>query len=216
MTRDQIVTTVLSRLGRQEGNAYLVAQAQLELGLIQDQLEGDGFLPWFIISTEQSAVLTPTVRSLALPSDFLREYEPFPVYRYDATQADPYTRLTKDEFDVLESQYGGSSTDAPMQYALEGVSLEFFPTPDLAYNIRWKYYQKQTALSAGVQTNAWTTNASDLLIAKLGAVMAAYKKDQFWAQKFATDEQRAFDRIHKFSIAREQALRAGTMGDPEN
>lgn len=212
MNRDSICTTVLSRLGRQEGNAYLLAQAKTELGLIQEQLEGSPLLPWFLISTEQTLAITANSRSVALPSDFLREYENFPLYLYDSTQTDPYTRLNKDEFDVLEDKYSGELAGTPTEYALDGVSLEFFVTPNENMTARWKYYQKQSVLSDSVQSNQWTINASDLLIAMLGEVMAGYKKDTFWMAKFASDAQIARGRLLAFTVAREQASRDIAMG----
>jgi hypothetical protein len=184
------------------------------LGLIQERLETDAFLPWFLISTEQSLTLTATNRSVALPADFLREWDQFPVYLYDATQADPYTRLNKDEFDVLESKYAGAS-GPPAEYALNGVSLEFFPTPKAGATARWKYYQEQAPLSDAILDNAWTANATDLLVAELTTIMAAYKQNDYWSKKGANDIVMARRRLIAFHLAREQESRDATMGDAE-
>lgn len=214
MTRDQIVTLVLSRLGRSENNSYLVGRAREELALIQERLEGGAFMPWFLLSGEVTSLVTVAdTRTVDLPSNFLREYEDFPLYRYDSTASDPYIRLAKGEFDHLESYYEGQSAGVPVAYALVGTQLHFFVTPDAAYPLRWNYYKKQDVLSDSVTTNGWTNSASDLLVAELGFIMAAIKRDTFMKDTFGGEIIRAMTRLLAFDEARKQALRDAQRGD---
>lgn len=216
LNRSDIINLVLARCGRQEGNAYLAAQAVTELKLIQSRLEGEAFMPWFLLSDESSLVSAAATKTTALPTDFLREYEDFPLYLYDSTAEDPYTQLTKDEYDVLESKFGEDSPTVPSAYALQGSALNWFPTPDAIYNFRWKYYQAQPSLDETTSSNAWTENAADLLVAELGIVIAgSYKKDADRAQMFGIDLTRAQRRLLSFDEARKQANRDLQMGDAQ-
>lgn len=219
MTRSQIINLILARCGRQENDTYLAAQALTEFALIQERLEGGAFMPWFLLTDEVPLITVANDRTVTLPAPFLREYEDFPLYRYDATAASPYTRMQKDEFDVLESQYSSSSADIPAAYSLDGGVLNLFPTPNDAYTLRWQYYAKQPTTDAGGGTdltNAWTINASDLLVAELGSIIAGhYKRDQALAAAFQQDIVRAYNRLVAFDEARKQAAKDAHMGDAQ-
>lgn len=214
MTGTDIINIVLSRLGRQESNAYLVAAAKLEFKLVQARMEGDGFMPWFLLAGEQELTSTPGLRYIQLPDYFRREYDEFPLYRYDSTQADPYIRMVKDDFDILESQYGGTSATKPQKYALVGRYIHLFPTPDAAYKFRLDFYSQSVELDfASINTNVWTENAPDLMIGELGVVMASYKRDSAMAQLFAAEAAKARTRLIAFDEGRRQASRDAQRGD---
>lgn len=217
LNRDQIINLVLGRVGRREADTYLAAQAVTELQLIQDRLEGGPFMPWFLLSTEQSLASTASTRSIALPTDFLREYEDFPLYLYDTTASTPYTRMNKDEFDILESKFAGAAAQKPTDYALHGAEIDLFPTPDaLVYNFRWKYYQKGATLSTPTSVNVWTANAADWLLAELGIVIAGhYKKDKDRLQQYIGERTLAYGRLLAFDEARKQQNRDAHMGDAQ-
>jgi hypothetical protein len=214
MNRTQIISLVLARLGRQEGNSYLTAQAELELTLIQETLEGGAFLPWFLLSDETELTYTANNRSVSLSAGFLREYEDFPLYHYDSTQDDAYTKLEKDEFDYLEGRYGENATGTvPKEYSLQGDQYQLFPTPTESGVLRYKCYEREAELTDSVLTNAWTANAPDLLVAELGTVMAGYMKDAERLQMFIAQRGVAMQRLVAFDIARQQALRDAQRGD---
>jgi hypothetical protein len=214
MTRDQIITTVLSRLGRSENNDYLVGRAQDELALIQERLEGGAFLPWFLLS-DPTVLAAGTSGATAIPADFLRQYEDYPIYRYDTTEELVYKEMYKDEYDILKTEFEGQGSAEPTKYAIVGPYIFWFVTPDTTYVMVWIYYQKQDVLSDTITTNGWTDNASDLLIAELGEVMAAMKKDEYWTRKFSSDKVEAYTRLRAFDEARKQANRDAYRGDSE-
>lgn len=214
MTPALIITTVLSRLGRQETNTYLRTQALAELQLIQERLEGGAFMPWFLLSDEiTSLATTQNVRTVTLPANFLREFEDFKLSLYDSTSSDPYTALTKDEFDILETRFGAESSGEPSHYALLGGQFHFFVTPDAAYSLRGMWYEKEAVLADGSTDNAWTSNASDLLIAELQLVMAGYKRDVAMQRSAEQQIVRANARLLAFDEARKQAMRDARRGD---
>ena len=213
MNRTQIISLVLARLGRQEANTYLIAQAELELTLIQETLEAGAFLPWFLLSDETTLNFTANNRSVSLSSGFLREFEDFPVYLYDAADDDPYTKLEKDEFDYLEARYGDAGTGTPHSYSLQGDQLQLFLTPDANGTLRYKCFEREAELTDSVLTNAWTVNAPDLLVAEIGTVMAGYMKDAERLQMFIAQRGVAMQRLIAFDEARKQALRDAQRGD---
>ena len=217
MDRTGIVNLVLGRCGRREGDTYMVAQAKLELGLIQERLEGGAFLPWFLLTNEQTLTTVANVREVSLPANFLREWDDYPLQRYDATASPIYKKLEKEDFDVLLEEFDGDGVGEPKAYALTGDVFSFFTTPDTAYSIKWRYYAKDTVLSDSVLDNAWTANATDLLIAELGIVMAGqYARRPDLVQIFGVQKAEAIKRLTAFDIARMQAARAAVRGDRSN
>lgn len=214
MTRSQILDVVLGRCGRQAANTYLRDQAELELGLIQERYEFGAWMPWFLLSDETSLTFTADERSVTLSTDFLREYEDFPVYVYDSTADDPYRRLNKDEFDVLEELYGEDAAGTPLAYSLQGEQYQLFPTPDADGTLRYKYFKKGAVLSDSTEENVWTEHASGLLLAELGIVMAGmYIKNSQLEQRFMRDREIAYRELFAFDEARKQALRDAQRGD---
>lgn len=217
MTRDEIVSLVLSRLGKRESNTYLVTQARTELQIIQrTKLEKGMHMPYFLLSDETALVVNPGVRlGIDLPSNFLREWDQWQLALYDATLSDPYTDLLKDDFDILKSRYGSDSASTPKAYSLVGsAKAAVFPLSDVVREARLVYFKKEDVLSDSVSTNAWTVNAEDVLISELGVVMSRYARSDLLSE-FKDDAQRAQDRMFYESLARLNAAREAYRGDKE-
>lgn len=214
MNRTEIVNLVLGRCGRREGDTYLQTQAKSELGLIQDRLELGAFMPWFLLSDETDLSSTANTRAMDLPASFLREYEDYKLFRYDAAADRPYISMNKDEYDYLQSRYGESEAGIPLEYSLSGEQFDLFPTPDAAYPFKWRFFEKQDALSDSVLENGWTRNAAGLLVAELGTVMAGlYLQNKGLLAAFTTEVLREHARLLAFDEARKQALRDAMRGD---
>lgn len=216
MTRDQIIALVLSRLGKREGNAYLVQQAELELNLIIDtELELGALLPWFLLTNEVDIACTTSYPYASYPADFLREWDEYPLKLYDASVSPAtYTELVKDDLDLLFSQYRGEAAGpTPVKYGLAGFSIEPFPRPSVAVTFRSRYYARTTPLSDSNATSAWTTYASDLLVAKLGKIMSRYARAPDMKAEFEADERIAWNRVLTEDTARKNAAREAYRGD---
>src|SRR5688572_23518046 len=213
MTRTQIIAHVLFLLGRQESNTYLIEQAKTCLGLIQEKLEGGALMPWFLLTDELSLATVANLRSVAVPSDFLREWEDYPLTYYDVTAEDPYIELDKDEFNYLREQFGSSETGPPQAYSLDGQVYSMFPTPADIYTLTTRYFAKDEVLTDSVLENNWTEHATDVLIAELGMMLSAGRRDPAINQYFATEAGRAHRRLLAFDEARKQALRDARRGD---
>jgi len=212
--RDTIIATVLSRCGRRETDTYLLARAQAELPVLQRRLEGDPFKPWFLLTDELTFASVANQRYLPLPSDFLLEWDDYPMTRYDSTQSDPYIELTKDEFNYLQARFKGESAGKPTYYSLAGNQIDFFVTPDDVYSFRWRYFASEAELLTTGNTNAWTVYADDMLIAELGMIMSGqYLRDKYLLPLFVADAARARQRLIAIDEARKQVLRDARMGD---
>lgn len=216
MNRTQICNLVLARIGRRETDAYAVAQAKLELTLVQERLEGGAFLPWFLLTSEQTLTTVASTREVALPDNFLREWDDYPLQFYDSTASPAYMPLTKDDFDVHLAEFGEADDGEPQAYALSGVVFDLFPTPDYAYPLKWRYFARDAVLSDSVLTNNWTANAADLLVAELGVVMAGYARRDDLVNLFAAQKAEALKRLTAFDIARKQAALSAFRGDRSN
>lgn len=215
LSSDQIINLVLARCGRREADTYLQAALLTELQMLQqDVLEGGAFLPWFLLTEDETLDLVAEQSYVTLPSDFLREWEDCKLSIYDAAETeDPYAELTKWDFDALREMFPVRDFAKPTYYALTGSRLEFFQTPDTAYTATWRYLARQPVLTAVVTSNAWTVNASDVLVAELGIIAAGrYLKNAEQGQLFAADAARAHQRLLAFDEARKQANRAAERG----
>lgn len=218
MTRDQIINLVLSRLGKREGSSYLIAQAKLELGLIQKtKLERGKHKPWFLLSTETPIVIAANTRLAGdLPTDFLQEWDEWPLQLYDATNTeDAYTELRKDDFDILDSQYGSNAPGTPEAYSLVGSKVAVFSLSDVEREARMIYFKREAALTDDVQENAWTEYADDLLIGALGEVMSKYGRSDL-LQEFKNERATAEDRLYVETLSRLNAAREAYRGDKES
>lgn len=216
MTRDEIISLVLSRLGKRGNNAFLVNSAGTELALIQRRLEKGQHKPIFLLSEETPLVVAANTRlAVTLPTDFLQEWEFWPLALYDSTAAEPYTYLRKDDYDLLQSQYASDEPGTPKAYSLVGsTKAAVFALSDVAREARLVYFKKEDELSDSIQENAWTEEADDWLIAELGVVMSRYARSDL-LNEFKADRVEAMNRVFYDSIARENAAREAYRGDKE-
>lgn len=209
MTRDQLITQVLQRVGKRTD---LQADAELEILTVQAVLEEHQWLPWFLLTEDSSTTTTINEDRVEVPDDFLLEDDDQALWLYDSSNTDnAWKPLDKDELDVLRARYPG--TGRPRAYALRGDYFILFPTPDAEYQLRMVYYGRDVALDTNVE-NKWTKHAPDLVIAELCLILAEeYIKDVESAAGFKEKVKRAWDRVSRKSIARAEAGMQRTMGD---
>ena len=67
------------------------------------------------------------------------------------------------DFNVIDDEQDGSMTGHPYCYAYFKQNIRLYPIPDGAYTVTLAYIQKLTALSADGDSNAWTTDAEELI-----------------------------------------------------
>ncbi len=222
MTRDEIVSAVLGRCVR-SGDTTLQASAETELRiLVEQELERGATLPWFLLSEFLTATTVIGEERVPLPTnvggvtgrDFLREHETCSLWILPES-ATKYVELVKDDYDAIYNELGGGSDSygQPTKYSLDNQYFYLKPTPDKAYSLRMRVYLREPRLSSNIE-NGWTKNAGDLLIARLGIVIAGqYIRDAEALANFTAARQTAEDALWRAHEAREHAGRSYSMGD---
>lgn len=213
MTGKQSLDLLMGRLGYLT-DPQLRASALLEMVMIQQTvLEMGPYIPWFCASETVTAVITASERRVALPADFLREMEDSALWVLDSS-GQKEAELEKADFDDLVTEWGMDATgETPLNYALLGEYLHLFPIPTVSKSILMKHYRRQiTPADDNVET-PWLKNAPDLMIAATGRVITRqYRRDEGRAQGFATEMTEAWNRLHVFEVARNEANRMRQMG----
>lgn len=178
--------------------------------LITQELELEPELPWFLLSEEAEANTAIGDDRLAVPTDFLREYEYGALWLKESDGT--LTALPKYEMDVLVRELRGSGK--PRAYALTGKYFRLFPTPDQQYTVRMVYYKRSAALNADTDTNEWLTEVPWLVVAGAARVVAEqYLRDGPLADRLQAEYQRARMRLMVADEARRNANLRMEMGD---
>lgn len=218
MNRTDIVALIKRRLGRVQSTTYddeieaeiTVAQETLERGIESPAGRYGTFLPWFLITEQQSISTTAHEERLILPNGFLRENESAALWRFDSADTDaPWKELAKDELDFLRNKF--PEEGAPEAYVNLGDYFRLAPVPDAAYTIKIIIFGKDTELTATALGNKWTANAPLLLAAEAGLAMANNLRNNA-ANIFADMRTREIARLYTDTEARLHANRRYVMG----
>jgi hypothetical protein len=94
---------------------------------------------------------------VALPTDFID------LDSLEITIAGTKRPLYKRDFQDIVQWRANSSAGQPTDYALYQNRIELFLVPDATYPITIKYVKSLTVLSADADTNAWLTDAEELI-----------------------------------------------------
>lgn len=96
--------------------------------------------------------------------------------------------------DAIEDVQDGTVRGAPQYYARFENKIRLYPIPDAAYTIRIAYITTLATLSADSDTNAWTTDAEELIRQGAKKRLAAdiLQSDDI-ANRCARMEQEAYD-----------------------
>ena len=212
MKREEAVTQIQRILGFRTDlsteciNALQDAQVELE--------SRADLRPWFLLTDPTATFLSTTkdVETVALPSDFLEEYEGDALFYFDSAAADEdkWTPLAKDDIPFLRKELSGS--DTPLAYALVGTTLHIFPTPDAVYTLRQSYYKADSVLTTNIE-NDWLKYAPQLMIGTAGGLfLDVGLRDAKAAAKFADLEARGADRLMRENESRKHTNRRYQMG----
>jgi hypothetical protein len=207
MLRDTLFTLLSQRLGNRPD---LVSRMATEFTLLQTtKLEKNAWVPWFLESSLNDLSTVAGVEYVALPANFLSEVEEQALWYYAAAEKPAYIPLKKMDFDDMMLSSPGIGL--PTSYSLFASRIYFGPVPDAVYPLKFTYNAKDTVLSADGE-NLWLTHASDLVIAELGAVMAGqHMQHQALANTFTVEIQKAWERLYRETIARQEVNRERVM-----
>lgn len=189
-------------------------KALLEMVLVQtDRLEKRALLPHWLITEQAEAFTEPDEPRLYLPSDFIREVEDMRLLLVDTDGNE--LDMRKKGWDDALLYYDDTAVGVPDVYTMRGNYIHLRPTPDDIYTVRLSaYYARQPILldDAGF-TNAWTENATGLLIGLTGIVMAGqYMKDADLVTTFGVLAKDATKELDDSVVAFEEANRNRRMG----
>ena len=216
MNQTNAVAEVAYRLGnRTDLNTRILSVMDL---VQSDILEKDSFLPWFLLSEDSTIQTTSGEERIALPSDFLREYELGALWLYDSTADRKWTPLKKDFHDSLRAARGGTleASGKPTRYDLSGGYFRLTPVPDAVYTLQMKYYQADALPSAVGATgeNQWLKYAPERLITETVLKMAAHLRCKASAMvPFIKDRDEAKLTLWRDHEARTHTNMRYSMGD---
>ena len=172
MTRDKLVAMVARRLGFRTDLDEAIVD---ELQLAQAQLEGQGWLPWFLRKSEV-LVGVDGEQTLALPEDFLAEVPSQALFLRTATDSWEVPRKSRGEA-IAITRYSPQGT--PRVFSREGgEGLELWPIPDSGMEFLLRYFARQPLLDGGGAENKWSLLYPDLLVGKAGMAVAQTLQSQ--------------------------------------
>lgn len=210
MDRDAAVTLLANRLQRSDLTSRIITEMQF---VQENKLEGAEFLPWFLLSENLTEVTVANEERVAVPATFLREYEAGALWVYD-TASVKWLELKKDDYDFLANKFP-TEVQIPRYYSLDNNYFRLKPVPDIVYTLRIKCYLRDSILSTNIENN-WLKNASDWLIAEVGAIMAGqHLRNKKLSEEFKAEATKAKTRVYVTHEARMHANRDYTMGGPD-
>lgn len=178
----------------------------------QQELENRPELPWFLITEVATISTTQGESRVALPADFIREYEQEALYIYDSSEG-KWTPLEKRDADQLRKKFkdDSDSEDEPKFYALDGSYYRLYPVPDAVYTLKSVYYAQDTVLDSDVENN-WLKFAPNLMIGLAGMFVTKGTRDQQAKMEFQELAQLGGSQLDREMEARDTANRRYVMG----
>lgn len=125
------------------------------------------------------------------------------------------TRLTilPAAFERIEESQSGAVTGQPEYFAYYAQKIRLYPIPSDAWTVTVAYHYRLTALSADADTNAWVTDAEELIRQKAKRTLALdVIRDRDLAESAAILEKEAYDGLR--SETRRRFSNQRLMVDP--
>lgn len=201
MLRDIAVARVKQLLGFRLDQDANIVQAIQE---VQQELENEPELPHFLRKPYSGLVTVANVRTVNVPTDFLREWEQDQMNITTVSSGDTTSQsVVKDELGYLRIRYPGD-VGQPVKYALVNKQFYFFPLPDKVYTLDGVYYAKDAVLSTNIE-NLWLANIPEIIIGGAGVLLAAGLRDKDAIQLFAGMYQGARQKVGMVQSAADAA-----------
>jgi hypothetical protein len=203
MMRDTLVDVLVQRLNnRTDLRDAIITEMQIAQTF---RLEQHGrFQPWFLITELATEITEINEQRVPEPNDFIIEVEEQALWVQNT--AGKWKKLTKGAEDDLQLKWGDAE-GLPQNYAFVGSVFIMYPIPDAMYPLRMRYAAAQGSLATNIE-NGWTKYAGDLLIAEVGAAIAAQTMQNPTLAP-------AWDRLQTLHEARQHTNRSYTMGEEE-
>jgi hypothetical protein len=204
MTRSEIVAQIQLLLGfRTDLTTTITAQIAIQ----QNHLERDvqwAIYPWFLQTERAGTVVTATVdgfdERVLKPVDWIADMEEDGLW---VTDEDGFEHLLiKSEENKLRNTFRESDPALPEFYSSSGDYYRLFPTPDAAYTLRQRYYQRDEVILTDVGENRWMRYAPNMLIGRVGLFLSGAsenaRRDMFSAmmqESKTAIERKSFDEL---------------------
>lgn len=196
MLNSVIFDTMMGRLGRRE-SPLLRGVCIAELGIAMRELERAPTKPWFLEGSAAGALVV-NQGYIDLPADFLMEIEGGALEVQNSEGF--WTDLVKVPRDRLRKETKNATPAIPEGYSIWGNRFLLGPAPDLAYNYRFDYFNRTTAVAdnGSEATNPWITEFFDYVTYKaLIVVVRDHIREQTMAGNFADAFKMAEDRFQR-------------------
>ena len=220
MTGQELLDLLRFRLGKRTSTDLPDVTMLLEINeLVKNKLQKAATLPWFLQDEDVTISTVASTEYIALPSDFLAfddddEWSEIAYRNTTIEVPDQWVKLENHDFNAVRKAYRENVSGKPEYYGLVGLRAYLRPIPDAIYNIRFRFYAADSAITASSGTTLWLTHASDLLIAQSGYIFGRfYLRDPEVADSFTDDIAIANDRILRETIARREAGKSRQMGE---
>lgn len=214
MTRDEAVAEIKEILGFNTSTT-LTTTIEGKLRYIQQVLERDPELPYFLREEVTNLTCAASTERMAVPTGFIRIWDEDALYVQEP-DSDPVTwiPLEKDEPKYLRQALQEKGEAIPQAYSQLNGDFLLFPTPDQVYTFRLIYYKADAVLSSNI-TNLWLTNLPYLMIAKTGVLVATSLRDQGALGIFQSMLQDEMAKLNNLTTERDMSGRKLVVGGPD-
>ncbi len=222
-TTDQLVDQakiVLSRRNDTAINATIITQ----LGLAQQKLEREAWLPSFLYTTQTITGITTTTVDLETSLTRYLGLDPespsLNVLLASPVDGEQYAELRQfDDLSQLKQWYPGdvAAGGVVRGYWMRDSLVEFRPRPVAAapQTVVVNFFQGEANLPAVGNSNQWTIKAGEWLLGTAGILIAQSLRDKEAERIFTAMASTDKARIYKADIARREAALSRSMGDPD-
>lgn len=210
MLRDIAVARVKQMLGFKKTLDSEIVQAMIE---VQEDLERSSELPFFLRKDYASFVTAANVKTVAAPSDFIREDGSDQLFVTDGDGEEH--SIVKDERGFLRLRWPTNEGSAlPRRYARTDKTFYFYPTPDKIYTLNGTYYGKDASLATNVE-NKWMKELPFILLARSGLMLAAGLRDKEALTSFGAMNEIMTAKLHLMTTADDMAGMKPIIGDED-
>lgn len=195
MLRDEARKQVQDILGHRSD---LVDDIERAFRFVQNELESEATLPWFLRKTDASLLTTVNVAMIPKPADYIRLWNEDPII-LSFNNADYH--LVSGPVSALRARFIGDTN--PRGYAEIGDIFTLYPTPMNIYAITYVYYANDDILNANTE-NKWLKNLPGLMIGRAGFIVASGIRDQNAQQIFGAMAAAGTEKLSAMSTAQDE------------
>jgi hypothetical protein len=199
-TLTDMIAALRFRLGNKKG---IDADILREIQFAQTRLQEDPTIEYWFLLNLSTIVLPEGQAEIPFPDGFIRESEGNLPYIDLGTSFPELEKMTMSH----ARNCFGAGVGMPRAYSLGDNVLQVYPIPDKQYNLRFSYIRQEPVLTTDpvMGTNAWTTEAMQMLLNKAGIPLAQALRDKDALAAFTNDFNVAFAEMMTRVVQREEA-----------